>query len=100
MISHEILDDDLLRLAGKKCASGTGHLYEVGGFFAAKGWVYKRPDHPSGCNWLGSPPFISHETPIWKGKESLLRGRKLTMVINHLLTGMILQVGSIPFPIE
>ena len=42
-------------------------------------------------NWLGSPPFISHEQPIWKGKESLLRGLTITMVINHLLTAMILQ---------
>ena len=29
--------------------------------------------------------------PFGRG-TSLLRGRKLTMVINHLLTGMILQV--------
>ena len=36
--------------------------------------------------WLRGlfPPFITRLT--------LLRGRKLTMVINHLLTGMILQV--------
>ena len=24
--------------------------------------------------WLGSPPFISHETPIWKGNNPILRG--------------------------
>ena len=33
--------------------------------------------------YLGSPPFISHEKAIWD---------LLTMVVNHLLTGMILQV--------
>jgi len=21
------------------------------------------------CKWLGSPPFISHETPIWNGNN-------------------------------
>ena len=42
-------------------------------------------------DWLGSPPFISHlthlegEYPYW--------GDLLTMVINHLLNGMILQVA-------
>ena len=48
MISHEFLDDELLRLAGKKCASGIGHLYEVA-VFRRKMMVYKRP--------LGSIPF-------------------------------------------
>ena len=32
--------------------------------------------------------------PIWKGNNPILRGRKLTMVINHYLNGMILQVRS------
>ena len=42
-----------------------------------------------GLKWLGSPPFISHETAIWKGSNNpILRGRKVTMVINHLLTGI------------
>ena len=26
-------------------------------------------DHPSTCKWLGSPPFMSHEKPIWKGNN-------------------------------
>ena len=43
--------------------------------------------------WLGSPLFISHKKAIWKGKVSLLRGLTITMAINHLLNGMILQVG-------
>ena len=30
---------------------------------------------------------------IWKGINPILRGQQLTMVINHLLTGMILQVA-------
>ena len=42
--------------------------------------------------WLGSPPFISHEfRPFGKGTTRSL-GDLLTMVINHLLTGVILQV--------
>ena len=48
-------------------------------------------DHPRTCKWLGSPPFISHKTPIWKGNHPILRGLTITMVINHLLNGMILQ---------
>ena len=43
-------------------------------------------------NWLGSPPFITPFSPFGRG-ISLLRGLTITMVINHLLTGMILQVG-------
>ena len=39
------------------------------------------------CKWLASP-FISHEWPFGRG-TTLLRG-PLTMVINHLLTGMTL----------
>ena len=34
--------------------------------------------------WLGSPPFISHGKPIWKGSHHRVpRGQKLTMVMNH-----------------
>ena len=46
---------------------------------------------PRTCKWLGSPPFISHKKPIWKGSNPILRGLTITMVINHLLNGMILQ---------
>ena len=45
--------------------------------------------------WLGSPPFISHGMAICKGNVAVLRGLTITMVINHLLTGMILQVWYI-----
>ena len=41
-------------------------------------------DHPSGCNCLGSPPFISHEKAICKGNVAPVRGLTITMVINHL----------------
>ena len=43
---------------------------------------------------IGSPPFTSHGKAIWKGKNLILGGLTITMVINHLLTGMILQLGS------
>ena len=44
------------------------------------------------CKWLGSPPFISHEVKgHLEGGGTPVRGRNLTMVINHLLNGMILQ---------
>ena len=26
-------------------------------------------DHPRTCKWLGSPPFISNSTAIWKGNN-------------------------------
>ena len=42
--------------------------------------------------WLGSPPFISHLGHL-EGEQPYL-GDLLSMVINHLLTGMILQVGD------
>ena len=42
--------------------------------------------------WLGSPPFVSHETAIWKGNNPTWGGLTITMVINHLLTEMILKV--------
>ena len=50
-------------------------------------------DHAkNGGKLLGSPPFISHgDRPFGKGITPV-RGRKLAMVINHLLTGMILHV--------
>ena len=38
------------------------------------------------------PPFIRHEKAIWKGNNPRSWGQQLTMVINHLLNGMILQV--------
>ena len=40
--------------------------------------------------WLGSPPFISHLAHL-EGEYPYL-GDLVTMVINHLLTGMILKV--------
>ena len=50
-------------------------------------------DHPRTCKWLGSPSFISHRKAIWKGSHNpILRRQALTMVANHLLKGMILQV--------
>ena len=53
-------------------------------------------DHPMTCKWLGSPPFISHEVrPFGMGITRSL-GDLLSMVINHLLTGMILQVNGKP----
>ena len=54
-------------------------------------------DHPRTCKWLGSPLFLSQGKAIWKGNNPILRGRKLTMVIDHLLTGMILQVITLDF---
>ena len=48
-------------------------------------------DHARTCNWLGLPPYISHEKVIWKGNVAL---PVLGGLINHLQTGMILQVPS------
>ncbi len=31
-------------------------------------------DHPSGCKWLGSLPFISHEVRLFGRGTTLLRG--------------------------
>ena len=45
----------------------------------------REDDHLRTRKWFGSPQFISHEEAISKGNVALLR------VINHLLTGMILQ---------
>ena len=42
-------------------------------------WLQTCPhveEHPRTCKWLGSPPFISHETAIWKGSHNpILKGR-------------------------
>ena len=47
--------------------------------------------------WWVTPIFTSHEWPF--GRDPILRWRNLTVVVNHVqLTGMILQVGSVPFP--
>ena len=45
---------------------------------------------------VGSPPpFFSHEKPIWKGNNPILRGGKRSpCLLNHLLNGMILQAGN------
>ena len=54
-----------------------------------EGWA------PMTCKWLGSPLFISHEVwPFGRGPTTPFRGPTITMVINHLLNGMILQVSS------
>ena len=42
------------------------------------------------------PPFLSHETAIWKGNNQILGGL-LTTVANHLLCGMIRQVRDVCF---
>ena len=44
--------------------------------------------------WLGSPLFISHEDRPFIRGITLFRGLTITMVINHLLFGMILQVSK------
>ena len=49
-------------------------------------------DHPTTCKWLGSPPFIKHLGHLEREQPYL--GDLLTIVINHLLNGMILQVVS------
>ena len=49
-------------------------------------------DHRRTCKWLGSPPFISYLIrPFGRGTLPYL-GDLLTVVINHLLTGMIPQI--------
>ena len=42
--------------------------------------------------WLVTPIYKSFR-PFGRG-TTLLRGQKLTMVINHLVTGMLIQVGA------
>ena len=45
--------------------------------------------------FMDHPSFISRGVrPFGKGTTTLLRGQNLTMVINHLLSGMILEVIS------
>ena len=36
--------------------------------------------------------FTNHKTAIWKGNVAPVRGFTITMVIDHLLSGMMLQV--------
>ena len=46
-------------------------------------------NHPRTCKWLGSPPFTSHKKAICKGvPQPYLGGLRITMVINHLLSGV------------
>ena len=45
--------------------------------------------------WLGSPLFVSHEVrPFGRGPITPFRELTIIMGINHLLNGMILQVGD------
>ena len=41
-----------------------------------------------------TPIYKPSSSAIWKGKFTPFRGLTITMVINHLLNGMILQVSS------
>ena len=50
-------------------------------------------DHARTCKWLGSPPFISQQKSHLEGEQQHYLVDLLTMIINHLLSGMILQVG-------
>ena len=50
-------------------------------------------DHPSGCKWLITPIYKPWKGHL-QGVPQPYLGDLLTMVINHLLTGMILQVPS------
>ena len=38
-----------------------------------------------------TPSYKPWSSPIWKGNNPILRELMITMVMNHLLTGMILQ---------
>ena len=68
----------------------------VGGVVGNLGERGSLKDHPRNCKWLGSPPFTSHEVrPFGRGPTTLLRGLTITMVINHLLNGMIIQEGEL-----
>ena len=67
--------------------------------FQARQQIHKLPgpwefdyleDHPRTCKWLGSPLFVSHSGHL-EGEQPYL-GDLLTMVIDHFLTGMIIQV--------
>ena len=53
-------------------------------------------DHPRTCKWLGSPLFLGHETPIWKGSHTpILRGRFQchwwVLILHQLIGGQALQ---------
>ena len=53
-------------------------------------WKGYLEDHPRTCKWLGLPLFTS-DLGYFEGEQPYLADL-LTIVINHLLTGMILQV--------
>ena len=54
----------------------------------------KLEDHPRTCKRLGITPIrYAIKNPFGMGCLTLLGGLTITMVINHLLNGMILQVG-------
>ena len=57
-----------LPLADSANGSQSTSPWSGGCFFQAK-VIFHLEDHPRTCKWLGSPPFISHETPIWKGNN-------------------------------
>ena len=50
-------------------------------------------NHPGYPKWLGSPPFISHFTWFGTGSCPTWPTKTNTMVVKHLLNGMILQSG-------
>ena len=58
-------------------------------------------DHPSGCKWLGSPPFISHKQAHLEGvpQPDPYGTNTITMVIKHVSVrpGVILQVDARKF---
>ena len=66
----------------------TKALLEMDGDLQGEPWRQCLEDHPMTCKWLGSPPFISHLYRPFVRESALLRGRKLTMVINHVLQVM------------
>ena len=47
--------------------------------------------------WLVTPTYMPWMA-IWRMNNPILRGQKLTIIINHLWTGMILQVVGIHVP--
>ena len=76
----------------------------VGGGRKKTWWVPNRLSH-GGLAWRIIPvskwlvsPIYKPFSPFGRGPTTLLRGLTITMVMNHLLNGMILQVGwTIPF---
>ena len=68
----------------------TGFIIDV---ISPKNMGIYMEDHPRTCKWLGSPPIYKpwSERPFIRG-ITLLRKLTITMVINQLLNGMILQV--------